>query len=186
MSTAVSSTIAASFPTHDQAEAAIEELWHSGFAHEDIGIAGPSDTLRKAQTAGGALDESGGHGAAIGAATGGVAGALVGGLVAALLPGIGMVLTGGLLVEDILATATGAAAGGFLGPFVALGLSSDEAKHFSGELKAGRTIVVVKTELRAPDALEIFHRHAGHGLDQGEDAGLDGVGEAIPGSNQAG
>jgi len=186
MSTAVSSTIAASFPTHEQAEAAIEELWHSGFAHEDIGIAGPNEPVRTAQTVGGALDEAGGHGAAVGAATGGVAGAVVGGLVAALVPGIGMVLTGGLLAGVILASATGAAAGGYLGPFVALGLSSDEAKHFSGELKAGRTIVVVKTEQRAPEALEILHRHAGRGLDQSEDAGLDGRGEAIPGSNQAG
>jgi hypothetical protein len=161
MSTTVSSTIAASFPTRGQAEAAIDELWHSGFAREDVGIAGPDEPLRKAQPSGAALEESAGQGAAIGAATGGVAGALVGGLIAALIPGIGMVLTGGLLAEVILATAAGAAAGGYLGPFVALGLSNDEAKHFIGELKAGRTIVVVKADQRAPEALEILHRHAG-------------------------
>jgi hypothetical protein len=163
MSTTLSSTIAASFLTRGRAEAAIDELWHSGFAREDIGIAGPNEPLRKAQTSGGALEESGGQGAAFGAATGGVAGAVVGGLVAALVPGIGMVLTGGLLAEVILAAAAGAAAGSYLGPFVALGMSNDEAKHFSRDLKAGRTIVVVKADQRALEALEILHRHDGQG-----------------------
>jgi hypothetical protein len=165
MSTTVSSAIAASFPSRGQAEVAIDELYHSGFAREKIGIAAPGSLPRRAQTASGKLEERGGEGAAVGAATGGVAGAILGSLVAATLPGVGLILTGGLIAEIILATAAGAAAGSYLGPFIAIGLSEREAEHFSSELKAGHTLVFLKAFERAPQAIEILQRHGGHTLE---------------------
>lgn len=153
MSTTVSSAIAASFPTPGQAEAAIDELYHGGFAREDIGIAAPGEVPKPAQTPSGKLEERGGEGAAIGTATGGVAGAVLGSLVAATLPGVGLILTGGLIAEIILATAAGATAGSYLGPFIAIGLSQHEAEHFSSELKTGRTLVFLKAS--------VLQRHGG-------------------------
>jgi hypothetical protein len=161
MTTAVCSRIAASFPTRGQAEAAIDELYHMGFPREGIGIAAPNEAPRPARTPEGELEEKGGRGATIGAAAGGIAGALVGGLVAASLPGIGPVLTGGLLSEVILATAAGAAAGSYLGPFVALGMSEQDAKELGKELKTGRTLVFLKSSERTTEAVDILHHHGG-------------------------
>ena len=41
----------------------------------------------------------------------------------------------------------------FAGPFVSMGFTESEARRYEEEFKAGRTIVVVRTEDRAEEAL---------------------------------
>jgi outer membrane lipoprotein SlyB len=96
-----------------------------------------------------------------GAVTGGVAGAVAGALATALIPGVGAVLAGGMLTGILLGSAAGAAGGGYVGPFVALGFSREEETEYEQHLKAGRTVVVVRPEDQANDAIQILREHGG-------------------------
>jgi hypothetical protein len=162
MPTTEQTTVVAVFEDRGHAEAAIDELWHAGFRHDQIGIATPGGHMSEATTANDTEEENAGTGAVAGAVGGGVVGALAGALVMGLVPGIGPVLAGGILTGIVLGGAAGAAAGSYLGPFIALGLSEDEARIFERELKAGRTIVTVKADDRAAEVQTILHSHGGH------------------------
>jgi hypothetical protein len=162
MATQTSSVVAASFETSGHAEAALDELWHSGFSREQIGMAAPGHAVEQAETPAGKLEETAAEGAVVGATAGGAIGALAGVLVTTLIPGIGPVLTGGALAGVGLGTAAGAAAGTYLGPFLALGLTKQQSKDCGTHLQAGRTIVLVNAPERSTEAREIMHRHGGH------------------------
>ena len=155
------SLVAAVFNNRGKAEAAIDNLWHAGFRHDQIGIVTPSGRVAEATTATEKSEDNAAEGAIAGAATGGAIGAVIGGLAAAFIPGVGPVLAGGILAGVALGGAAGAAAGSYLGPFLALGLSEDQAHWYHGELKAGRTIVTVRAEDRAADAIAILRSHGG-------------------------
>jgi hypothetical protein len=155
------STVAATFATRAQAEAAVDALWHAGFREDEIGMAAPGRGLVEADTSTGPLERKAADGAVTGALTGGAAGTLVGALVVGLVPGIGTVLAGGLLAGIVLGAAAGAAAGCYLGPFLALEFSADEARHFHHELEVGRTIVVVKAGDHSPEVVIILRSHGG-------------------------
>src|SRR5262249_58280106 len=79
----------------------------------------------------------------------------------AFLRGLGRVLAGGLRPGIVRGGAAGAAGGSYLGPFLALGFSEHEARHYHSELKAGRTVVMVRAEDRAADAVTILRSHGG-------------------------
>src|SRR5712691_5867092 len=102
-------TVVAVFDDRAQAESAIDDLWHTGFRHDQIGIASPGGRLTEAQTPTGAREDKAATGAATGAVTGGALGVLAGTLAMVLLPGVGAVLTGGLLAGIIGGAAAGAA-----------------------------------------------------------------------------
>jgi hypothetical protein len=171
MNTAQSSMVVAVFDNGGQAEAAIDELWHAGFPHEQIGMAAPGEPVMEAQTRTGQVEEAGASGAVVGAVTGGTVGALAGALATVLIPVIGPVLTGGFLAAIAGGTAAGAAAGAYVGPFIGMGLTKEEARYYESALKGGRTIVAVKAGDRAEEAREILHHHGGH-----ETADLDRTG----------
>jgi hypothetical protein len=132
--------VGAVFTNRDHAEGAVDELWHSGFAKEDIGLAAPGHELAQATTRTEGEEEAAAKGAAKGAIAGGAVGALAG-LAVSLIPGIGPVAAFGLL----LGLGTGAAVGAFAGPFVAMGFSRQSAAKYESELRDGRCILVVRT-----------------------------------------
>jgi hypothetical protein len=76
-----------------------------------------------------------------------------------LVPGLGLVLGGGLLAGILGGAALGAAGGTFLGPFVALGASADDAHYYSKAVDEGRTVVLVQTHDRQAEARAILDRH---------------------------
>jgi hypothetical protein len=155
------SLVAAVFENRGKADSAIDNLWHAGFQHDQVGILTPGGGVSEATTATEKSEENAAEGAVAGAAAGGAIGAVAGALVAAFIPGVGPVLAGGILTAVVLGGAAGAAAGSYLGPFLALGFSEDEARRYHRELKAGRTVVTVRAEDRAADAVTILRSHGG-------------------------
>jgi hypothetical protein len=153
--------IVAVFEDRGHAEAGIDELLHEGFVHENVGIMSPSGEIEEAITPTERSEERAADGAVAGAVSGGITGAVAGAVATALIPGVGAVLAGGMLTSVILGGAAGAAVGSYLGPFIALGFSEEEATRFQQHLRAGRTIVAVKPEDRSDDAIQILREHGG-------------------------
>jgi hypothetical protein len=154
-------TIATVFETRCQAGGAIDTLWHAGFQRDQIGMAAPGMPTEEATTPTGEMEKSGARGAVAGSLTGGTVGAILGGLAAGLIPGIGQVLAGGVLAGVVTGAAAGAAGGTYLGPFFALGFSEDDARAYEQHLRAGRTIVTVKTDHGDDQVLTIVKSHGG-------------------------
>jgi hypothetical protein len=146
MASDILTPIVAVFLLRGQAEAAVDELWHAGFAKDHIGMAVPGENLRQATTATEPEEERAAKGAAVGAVAGGAVGALAGAVAVATLPGLGAILVGGALMGIAAGAAAGAALGTFAGPFVAMGFSKHEAQRYEDEFRAGRSVVVVLAE----------------------------------------
>lgn len=158
MATIPHTTALGVFASRAQAEVAVDSLWHAGFAHDDIGLASPGDTkVQVAHTPEGEVEDVAAAGAVTGAAAGGAFGAVAGALATALIPGIGPVLAGGILVGALTGGAAGAAIGTFAGPFIAMGFSEDEAEAYAHQVKAGRTLVVVRAAGRLEEAEQIMN-----------------------------
>ncbi len=157
--------LVAVFDERSHAYAAIDELEHAGFRSDQIGLATPGGSVHEAQTPISRREDEAAEGAAVGVVTGGVAGAVGGALAAALIPGVGPILAGGFLAGILAGTvggaAAGAALGGWIGPFMAMGVSEHDAHRYSSELKAGRTLVIVKPEGRHEEVAQILHDHGG-------------------------
>ncbi len=94
-----------------------------------------------------------------GAVAGGIVGGLLGAATALLIPVIGPVVAGGIVATVLGGAALGAATGGFLGAFVHMGIPAEHAQRYENEVKAGRTIVTIKTENRQQDALDILYKN---------------------------
>jgi hypothetical protein len=148
------------FETRAQAVVAVDHLWHAGFAQEDVGLAAPGEPVRVAHTPTGEAELIAARGAVGWAVAGGAVGAVAGALVAGLIPGIGPVIAGGLLGSVVTGAAAGAAAGTFAGPFLALGFSDTDARKMAGGVRAGHTVVVVRTDDRIAEAERILRECA--------------------------
>jgi hypothetical protein len=157
-------TVVAVFDERGQAEGAIDELWHEGFAHDQIGIVMPGGRVTEATTATERKEERAAGGAAGGAVAGGALGAIAGAAVASVVPGVGPVLAGGILAGALTGAAAGAALGVFAGPFVALGLSEADAQSYERAFRAGRTIVLVQAEDHVERAIMSFRGHGGYDI----------------------
>ena len=149
-------TVVGIFERREQAEVAVDALWHAGFGHDQVGLAAPGQRETPARTAIGEVESSAAKGAVVGAVTGGTLGAVAGALATGLIPGIGPVVAGGLLAGIVTGAAAGAAGGGYIGPFIALGFTQDQAQRYGSKLQAGRTIVVVHNADRSEKAVEIL------------------------------
>jgi hypothetical protein len=147
------------FEQRRSAETAVDELWHAGFAHDQVGYLIPGQGVVEAHTATEDVEEKAARGTKRGAAAGGALGALAGAAIVGLLPGVGMVLAGGVFAGMIIGAAAGAAVGTFAGPFIAMGLSEGEAQRCEDAVAAGKTIVVVQAGDRLDKALEILRSH---------------------------
>jgi hypothetical protein len=151
-----SDLVAGVFEHRPQAEQAVVELWKAGFAHDRVDMVtreGATEATPNLH-----LQHEAGDGAIAGAIGGAGAGAVAGAVAVMLVPGIGTVLGGGLLAGIIGGAALGAAGGTFLGPFIALEMSEDDAHYYARAVDEGRTVVVVKDPHRAGEAREILRR----------------------------
>jgi hypothetical protein len=146
------------------AEKAIDELHHAGFSDREVGMLTRGGDVVEAKTATGVQESNAAEGAVAGALAGGTVGAVTGALVSLLIPGLGPVITGGLLTVVLASTAAGAAGGSLIGPFIALGLSEDEAHYYEGQFSAGRTILAIRANGRAEEARRVLRRHGADGL----------------------
>ena len=161
---ATRTTLVGVFEDRSQAEQAVVDLERAGFNSEQIGYA-----IRGADDVRGGMivDAQGtkdGVGAARGAATGASVGAILGAAAALILPGVGPVVSLGILTMAAGGAVAGTAVGGILGAMTGLGISEEEAQFYEREFHSGRAIVAVKAGERAGDAAEILRRHGGYDL----------------------
>jgi uncharacterized membrane protein len=149
------------FDDRSDADLAAQDLRAKGFTDEQIGYAWRDDE-GKTRTEGNKAGEM----AASGAGTGAVLGGLIGAGAALLIPGIGPVVSGGLLATALAGGATGAVvggvSGGITGALVGMGIPEDEAKFYGEQVKEGRTLMTVKADDRFSDASDIIRRRKGY------------------------
>jgi hypothetical protein len=149
------------FDDRSDAELAAQDLRAKGFTDDSIGYAW-RDEAGKTHTEGNKAGEM----AASGAGTGAVLGGLIGAGAALLIPGIGPVVSGGLLATALAGGATGAVgggvSGGITGALVGMGIPEDEAKYYGDQVKEGRTLMTVKANDRFADASDIVRRRKGY------------------------
>jgi hypothetical protein len=163
-------TIGALFTSRDEAEQAINALKDRGFRGDQIGIA------MRDRTQQGELMEDTGSKAAAGATTGAVGGGLLGGIVGFLvgvgalaIPGIGPIVSAGVLTATLgtvgattLAGAgIGVAAGGIVGALVGMGIPENEAKYFDTGFRKGHVLVTVNAGDRSAEAAEVLQQYGG-------------------------
>ena len=148
------------FDDRNDAELAARDLREKGFKDDDIGYAW-RDSAGKTHKEGNKSGEM----AASGAGTGAVLGGIIGAGAALLIPGVGPVVSGGLLATALAGAATGAVAGGVAGgvtgALVGLGIPENEAKYYDEQFREGRTLMTVRADDRYNDASDIIRRRRG-------------------------
>ena len=148
------------FAQRSDAQRAVSALRQAGFGEHEIGMI--SQNKDGAVTTHDGDGNNAAEGAAVGAATGVGVGALWAlGIAAGVLPAIGPAIAGGLFASILTSAAGGAAVGGLIGALVGLGIPEEEAEFYESEVKAGRTIVTVKTDKRRDEAMHILRNHGG-------------------------
>ena len=156
--------VVAVFDDSRSAERAIADLYKAGFALDkmDMVTRGQGETTATPDLA---SKKTASDGAMTGAATGAGVGAVAGAAAAAailMIPGLGIALGAGLLAGVIGGAALGATGGSLIGPFVALEMSEEDAKYYSGVVKdEGRTVVLVQTPNRQAEARAVLTRDGG-------------------------
>jgi hypothetical protein len=149
------------FDDRNDAELAARDLRAKGFKDDQIGYAWRDDSGKTH-----AQGNKSGQMAASGAGTGVVLGGIIGAGAALLIPGIGPVVSGGLLATALAGGVTGAVAGGvsggIAGALVGLGIPEVEAKYYDQQFRDGRTLMTVKADQRYSDASDIVRRRNGY------------------------
>jgi len=153
--------IVAAFPSAVQAKKAVDDLYYAGFPPEQVGILAPHRPPQDGVTQTSKLEDRATEGAVVGAVAGGVLGAGLGTLAVVTIPVFGAVVAGGIASAILGSTALGATVGSVLGPFVAMGLSEEEAEHYAGKFRRGQSLVFVRPDGREDEAIEIFRRDEG-------------------------
>jgi hypothetical protein len=164
------------FHNQEKADAAVADLYDSGFTYDQIGVvartdAGTgdwSDPTTRPTAADATMDDDTGaeEGAVAGAAVGaGVGGLWALGIAAGALPAIGPVVAGGILASLLASAALGAAAGGLVGALIGLGIPEEEAQYYEEEFRSGRILVTVRANGREEEAREILLSHGAVGVD---------------------
>jgi len=157
------STVVGVFEDRRHADQAVSELKKAGFRDDEIGVA-----MRNDDVAAGTTDAAESH-----AATGAIAGALTGlglgalaglGVLSGVIPVVGPAIAAGTLGVILTNAAAGAAVAGLVGALVGAGIPEEEANYYQGEFEAGRTIVTVKADGRADEALAILRRHGAYDI----------------------
>jgi uncharacterized protein (TIGR02271 family) len=157
--TATQAAIVGIFAERSDAQRAVSALRQAGFGENEIGMVTQNRDGAVTTRADGD-DNNAAEGAAIGAATGVGVGALWAlGIAAGMLPAIGPAIAGGLFASILTSAAGAAAVGGLVGALVGLGIPEDEAEFYESEVKAGRTIVTVKTDRNRAAAIDILQQH---------------------------
>lgn len=150
------------FAERSEAQQAIESLLRAGFKEGQIGVV--SHDARVVVTAG----APGPSIAELSPEAGGAAGALPGvrvvglwtvSIAAGMIPGIGPVIAGGFLASPLANAVAGAAADSLVAAMIGMGASEDDARRYEGELRAGRTIVIVQTNERRSEVIQTLRQH---------------------------
>jgi len=153
------------FETLRQADNAIAALLQAGFKSADIGFAMREPPRDQAEAVEQRDADNSGHSAVTritgGAVTGGVIGGILGALTAIALPGVGPILSAGLLLAG-----GSAIAGGFAGLMSTMEFSAEEIHWYQGELAAGRPVVTVHAGERYSEALAIMSEHGGYDINR--------------------
>jgi hypothetical protein len=161
------------FDERNDAELAARDLREKGFKDDEIGYAWRDDAGKTHQEG-----NKSGEMAASGAGTGVVLGGIIGAGAALLIPGVGPVVSGGLLASALAGAATGAVAGGVAGgvggALVGLGIPEDEAKYYDEQFKEGRTLMTVRADDRYNDASDIVRRRRGYDYETRADRPMKG------------
>jgi uncharacterized integral membrane protein len=149
------------FDDLEKAQQTIDELRQRGFPPDEIGIIGHIDDeglpipwphgLRAAE-----------QNVVRAVSMGGLFGAIIGALVALVIPGLAEVTQTGRWFELLGGAALGAAIGGCLLAFCALGFSWPHARLYKRDLEQGRFIVMVKNGERSEESLKVLRRQAVH------------------------
>jgi len=163
-------TVGALFEGREDAESAINALKARGFRGDQIGIA-----LRD-RTAQGELIQDTGSKAADAAATGAVSGGLLGGVVGFLvgvgalaIPGIGPIVSAGVLTTvfgaagatALAGAGIGAATGGIVGGLIGMGIPETEATYFETGFRKGHVLVTVNAGNRIGEAVDVLQQYGG-------------------------
>ncbi len=152
------------FPTGAAAQLAVDDLYYARFTEQEVGMVTRDGSVAPAGTSTTTQERSANTGAAAGIAAGGVAGAVAATIAVNVIPGLGQIITGGALAAIAIGALLGAAGGSLVGPFVAMGLTEDEAKEADRHFAAGRSIVVVRAPGREAEAMDIMARRGAEQL----------------------
>lgn len=165
-------TVIGVFSNWEKAEAAIDDLLDQGFLDSEIGAvtrdadgSASQRTLgRRNRTPVDVDDDGEGEDAATGAITGAAAGVGIGGLIglgvlSGIIPVIGPALFAGTLGVLASNAAGGAAVAGVIGALMSWGVSEEDARHYEGEIAAGRVVVTVAAGARCEVARGILKAH---------------------------
>jgi hypothetical protein len=165
------STVVGVFDDRLQADRAVDELRKAAFRDDQIGVAmryDAGDDTAGTATAADATDAGESH-----AGTGAIAGVLGGlglgavaglGVLSGIIPVVGPAIAGGTLGVILSNAALGAGVGGLVGALVGAGIPEDEARYYHSEFEAGRTIVTVRADGRADDAMAILRRYGAYDM----------------------
>lgn len=157
------------FSHRRDAEKALNELKHSGFAMDRVSIIA-QDADRNEDIAGSPVREKVGdksdEGATTGAVTGGALGGLTGllvGLGTLAIPGIGPIMLAGATATTLATTLAGAGigavAGGLLGGLIGLGIPEERARGYENRVRQGHYLVIVDgTDAEIAQAEAILRR----------------------------
>ncbi|MEO6686732.1 MAG: hypothetical protein ABIN24_12240 [Dyadobacter sp.] len=160
----VPDTITSVFQTREGAQKAYDELIQRGYSADDISviISGETQTLHLSKDSKEKSEEHPEHktlekaglGTAIGGTAGAVAGAIAAIGTAVIIPGLGIAVAGPILAS-LTGAGAGGIAGGIIGAFVGSGISKQHAEHYEKSLKDGGIIVGFKPKT-VEDRMEII------------------------------
>jgi hypothetical protein len=163
MTTMQSVTAVGVFADWQHAQQAVDDLGRAGFRADQIGMVARGGEEWREGAPGLGEDSKWEEGAIGGAITGAGIGSLWAlGIAGGILPVIGPVVAGGVLTSVLSSAAGGAAIGGVVGALIGLGVPKEEAHYYERELKAGRSLVTVKTEGLYEEAVDILRRRGGY------------------------
>jgi hypothetical protein len=178
------STIVGVFDDRLQADRAVDELRRAGFRDDQVGVAMRYDAGSAADEAVDTTDAgetAAGTGAITGVLTGLGLGALAGfGVLSGVIPVIGPAIASGTLGVILSNAAAGAGVGGLVGALVGAGVPEDEAQYYQDEFESGRTIVTVRSDGRADEAMAVFRRYGAYDMSTRPDYS----GTAAPAANK--
>jgi len=159
--------VTAVFLKRDQAQLAYDELIYRGYDADQITVITSDQSQQAPASANSEIDpvkntlENAGLGSAIGGTVGAITGAIVAIGTAIVIPGLGIAVAG-----PILASLTGAGAGGLtggiVGALVGSGVSEKHAEHYEKSLKEGGIIIGFKPKT-VEDRIEIITVWNGYG-----------------------
>jgi rhodanese-related sulfurtransferase len=167
-------TVVGVFDNPEQARDAIDALKNAGFDPGDISLLMPQHGDGNGHKVGDDKGKEIAKGAGAGLAAGGILGGLAGWLVgvgALAIPGVGPIIAAGALGTALSGAAVGAGVGAIAGALVRMGVPEDEAKAYEDEVRAGRTLVVVRAGARVDEAWRLLRASGARDVQQRGDGG---------------